>query len=149
MAQPGDSRTHVTLLGRLAQSGDPGQAAWAEFVEHYGRKVLQWCLRWGLHPADAEDVAQSVLLKLSGRMKDFAYDPSKSFRAWLKTVTHHAWRDFLDARQRAAVADGGSAALERLHTAEARDDLEKRMEETFDQGVTDRAITDGLFQLAP
>jgi RNA polymerase sigma-70 factor (ECF subfamily) len=149
MAAPHESHTRLTLLGRLARSGQADQAAWAEFVDHYGRKVYQWCARWGLQEADAEDVTQTVLLKLAARMKDFAYDPSKSFRAWLKTVAHHAWRDFVDARRRTAVADGGSAALELLHTAEARDDLEHRLEEQFDQELFDRAMQAVRVQVAP
>jgi RNA polymerase sigma-70 factor (ECF subfamily) len=140
MANPHESQTRLTLLGRLARSGETDQRAWAEFVDHYGRKVCQWCIRWGLQPADAEDVTQIVLLKLAARMKDFAYDPSKSFRAWLKTVAHHAWRDFVDARRRAALGDGGSTAVEMLHTVEAREDLERRLEEQFDQELLERAM---------
>ena len=149
MAAPHDSQTRLTLLGRLARSGQADQAAWAEFVDHYGRKVYQWCARWGLQEADAEDVTQIVLLKLAARMKDFAYDPAKSFRAWLKTVAHHAWRDFVDSRRRAAVADGGSAALDLLHTAEAREDLEHRLEEQFDRELLDRAAQLVRLQVAP
>jgi RNA polymerase sigma-70 factor (ECF subfamily) len=149
MGSPHESQTRLTLLGRLAQSGQADQAAWAEFVDHYGRKVYQWCARWGLQQADAEDVTQTVLLKLAGRMKEFAYDPGKSFRAWLKTVAHHAWRDYVDARRRAAVGDGGSAALELLHTAEARDDLGRRLEEQYDQELLDRAMRVIRLQVAP
>src|SRR5437763_13455453 len=149
MATPHDSQTRPTRLGRLARSGQADQAAWAEFVDHYGRKVYQWCARWGLQEADAEDVTQTVLLKLAARMKDFAYDPSRSFRAWLKTVAHHAWRDFVDSRRRAAVGDGGSGALELLHTAEAREDLEHRLEEQFDQELLGRAMQAVRLQVAP
>ncbi len=149
MATPHESQTRLTLLGRLAQSGETDQTAWAEFVDHYGRKVYQWCARWGLQSADAEDVTQTVLLKLATKMKDFAYDPSKSFRAWLKTVAYHAWRDFVDSRARAAVGDGGSAALELLHTAEAREDLERRLEEQFDQELLERAMQVVREQVAP
>ena len=76
-----DSGTRITLLGRLRR--DPGdQEAWGEFVEQYGPKVFAWCRRWGLQEADAQDVTQDVLLKLARKMKDFTYDPSRSFRAW-------------------------------------------------------------------
>jgi RNA polymerase sigma factor (sigma-70 family) len=49
----------------------------------------------GSQPSDADDVAQEVLLKLLTAMKKFRYDPSRSFRAWLKTVTQNAWKDFV------------------------------------------------------
>jgi RNA polymerase sigma-70 factor (ECF subfamily) len=149
MGTPHDSQTRLTLLGRLARSGAADQAAWAEFVDHYGRKVYQWCARWGLQEADAEDVTQTVLLKLAARMKDFAYDPSKSFRAWLKTVAHHAWRDFVDARRRAVAGAGGSAALDLLNTAEAGVELERRLEEQFDRELLDRAAQLVRLQVAP
>ena len=100
-----DSRTQRTLLERLAQSGGQNQAAWSEFVDRYGRKIYGWCLRWRLQDADAQDVTQIVLLKLARRMKDFTYDPGRSFRAWLKTVTHHAWQDY-----RRRPADGHAGA---------------------------------------
>src|SRR5262249_4153674 len=94
MGGPNDSGTRVTLLGRLRP--DPGdQRAWAEFVEHYGRRVYGWCRRWGLQEADAQDVTQNVLLRLAGKMKEFSYDPARSFRAWLKTVTQHSWSDYV------------------------------------------------------
>src|SRR5262249_28760815 len=69
--------THVSLLGRLRR--DPtNQAAWAEFVEHYGGKIYAWCRRWNLQEADAQDVTQNVLLRLAQKMRDFAYDPARS-----------------------------------------------------------------------
>src|SRR5262249_27417635 len=98
-------RTRVTLPGRLRR--DPSdQAAWREFVEHYGPRVYGWCRKWGLQESDAQDVTQNVLLRLSQKMGQFAYDPSLSFRAWLKTLTHHAWSDFLQARRRPGLGSG-------------------------------------------
>jgi len=46
------SETRITLLGRLAGAGACDQAAWEEFVQHYGGKVYRWCRRWGLQEAD-------------------------------------------------------------------------------------------------
>ena len=85
--------TRVTLLTQLRQ--DPSdQAGWDEFVERYGRHIYRWCRQWKLQDADAEDVTQDILVKLTQKLRAFAYDPSRSFRGWLKTVAHHAWRDF-------------------------------------------------------
>ncbi len=78
MASPVDSATRVTLLQRLARSGTPDQVAWREFVEHYGRKIYQWCRHWKLQEADARDVTQNVLLKMAERIKDFRYDPARA-----------------------------------------------------------------------
>ena len=68
---------------RLRQ--DPtDQAAWSEFVDHYGPKIMGWCQKWKLQEADAQDVTQNVLLRLAEKLKDFSYDATKSFRAWLR-----------------------------------------------------------------
>ena len=83
------STTSVTLLARLRR--DPtDQAAWCDFVTRYGPKILQWCRRWRLQEADAQDVTQDVLLKLHSLMATFSYDASRSFHGWLKTLAHHA-----------------------------------------------------------
>ena len=142
------SRTRATLLGRLR--ADPAdQRTWAEFVDHYGPKILVWCRAWHLQDADAHDVAQTVLLKLATKLRDFAYDPGRSFRAWLKTVAHHAWLDFLEARQRAGQGTGDSAALGRLNSVQARDDLMGQLEEAFDQELLKEAIVRVRLRVAP
>ena len=107
------SRTSVTLLGRLRE--DPkDQSAWSDFVARYQPKILQWCRGWGLQESDAKDVTQAVLLKLSRLMATFAYDPSRSFRGWLKTLTHHAWRDLVAERKRGGIGSGDSRMGELL-----------------------------------
>ena len=109
-----ESRTRASLLARLRQA-PADQAAWGEFVERYGRKLYGWCRHWGLQEADAQDVAQDVLVRLAGKMRGFDYDSSRSFRAWLKTLARHALSDFCDARQKMAAA-GGSLVVERLQS---------------------------------
>jgi RNA polymerase sigma-70 factor (ECF subfamily) len=138
MARGFDSHTRLSLLGRLGH--DPGDAAaWAEFVDHYGPRVVLWSRRCGLQEADAHDVTQDVLLRLAAKMKDFRYDPSKSFRAWLKTLTHHALSDFLEARRRSARGSGDSAVLDQLNNVEARTDLVRQLETEFDREVLELA----------
>ena len=148
MAAGAHSRTRVTLLGRLR--ADPSdQQTWSEFVDHYGPRVVVWCRAWGLQDADAEDVAQTVLLKLATRLRDFVYDPGKSFRAWLKTVAHHAWLDFLDARKRAGQGSGDTTVLGQLNSVEARDDLLGRLHEAFDQELLREAVARVRLRVAP
>ena len=133
-----DSQTSATLLRRLRQV-PPDQAAWAQFADRYGRRIYGWCRQWNLQEADAEDVTQGVLLKLAEKMRAFEYDPARSFRAWLKTVTRHAWLDS-GATRKAAVAAGGSQALELLQAVEAREDLVERLGEEFDRELLDEAM---------
>ena len=148
MGRPHDSGTRVTLLGRLRR--DPSnQAIWAEFVEHYGTKIFAWCRKWGLQEADAQDVTQNVLLKLADKMQTFTYDPSRSFRAWLKTLTHHAWSDYLEGRQRPGQGSGDSRVLDMLHSVEVRADLLQHLEAEFDRELFEEAMTRVRLRVAP
>jgi RNA polymerase sigma-70 factor (ECF subfamily) len=143
-----DSGTRITLLGRLRR--DPtNQAAWGEFVDHYGPKIYAWCRRWNLQEADAQDVTQNVLLKLAQRMREFTYDPARSFRAWLKTLVHHAWSDFLQARQRPGLGSGDSHVANLLDSTEAREDLGQQLEEEFDRELLEQAMLRVRLRVAP
>jgi RNA polymerase sigma-70 factor (ECF subfamily) len=140
--------TRASLLLRLRR-GAGDQTAWAEFVERYGRPIHAWCRRWGLQEADAQDVTQTVLLKLAGALRTFEYDPQRRFRAWLKTVTYRAWSDFLSARRREVAGSGDSEVHGLLDTVEARDDLAARLDAAFDQELLDRAVAQVRQRLEP
>ena len=143
-----DSGTRVTLLGRLRR--DPtDQAVWEEFVEHYGPRIYGWCRKWNLQEADAQDVTQNVLLRLAEKLRDFSYDPSRSFRAWLKTLTHHAWSDFLESRRRPGQGSGDSGVESLLHSVEAREDLVKQLEAEFDREILEEAMMRVRLRVAP
>jgi RNA polymerase sigma-70 factor (ECF subfamily) len=127
------------LLGRLKQE-TKDQEAWAEFVGRYGAQILRWCNKWNLQEADAQDVTQTVLVKLAEKMQTFQYDPSRSFRAYLKTLTNYALCDFLESRKRPGAGAGGSVALDVLETVEAREDLLERLKSAFDQELLEEAM---------
>jgi RNA polymerase sigma-70 factor (ECF subfamily) len=138
MDDTSSSETSPTLLGRLRQQPSD-QAAWEQFVERYGGLILAWCRQAQLQDADIEDITQIVLIKLTDKLKTFAYDPSKSFRGWLRTLTRHAWSDFVESRQRAGRGSGDSEVEQLLHTLPARDNLVARLEEQFDREVLEEA----------
>jgi RNA polymerase sigma-70 factor (ECF subfamily) len=109
------------------------------FVERYQPRIRRWCRDWGLQDSDADDVAQEVLVKLFAALRKFQYDPSRSFRAWLKKVTQHAWCDFLAARRR----DPGRSAdrIELVgNSAMARSDLERQLADAFDRELLEIAM---------
>lgn len=133
------ARTSPSLLGRLRQE-NKDEMAWSEFVRRYGVQILQWCRKWNLQEADAQDVTQTVLVKLADKMRTFTYDPSRSFRAYLKTLTNYALCDFLESRKRRGAAAGGSVAFEILQTVEARDDLVQQLNAAFDQELLEEAM---------
>ncbi|MCA8999879.1 MAG: sigma-70 family RNA polymerase sigma factor [Planctomycetaceae bacterium] len=94
-----DSTTNSTLLAKL-RGESTASRSWDEFVARYGPRIVNWCQKWGLQPADAADVTQNVLLELSQQMRTFRYDPDKRFRSWLKTVTRRAWYDYSQRRKK-------------------------------------------------
>ena len=132
-----DASTSETLLNRVRSPLD--QAAWTEFVERYGRRIYGWCRQWGLQEADAQDVTQDVLLRLARKMRSFAYDPSRSFRGWLRTLTHHAWSDFLEDRKRPGAGSGDGEMTRALEQVEARDDLTRWLDEEFTRALFEEA----------
>lgn len=148
MAGAAQSGTRVTLLGRLRR--DPGnEEAWAEFVDHYGPTIMRWCGKWRLQEADAQDVTQNVLLRLADKLRTFAYDPARSFRAWLKTIAHHACADFMESRQRPGLGSGDSNVAQFLLNTEARQDLLEHLEGEFDREILDQAMFQVRLRVAP
>lgn len=148
MAGNGASRTGSVLLLLLSNPADPH--CWNAFVERYAPKIYGWCRQRGLQEADAQDVTQEVLTQLVQKLRTFAYDPRKgSFRGWLKTVTHHAWCDYLESRQRAGVAGESKEVLQYMETLEAREDLLKTLAETFDLEVFAEAQARVQLQVSP
>ena len=130
MKDAANSETSLSLLKRLKLKPTDEQA-WREFVARYGKRILAWCRQWGLQESDAADVCQTVLLKLSKEIGKFDKQIG-SFRAWLKTISHHAWYDLVQSRGH-KVAKGGEALERRLASEEARDDLAKQLEAAWDQ----------------
>lgn len=131
-------RTSLSLL--LAVRTAPGDSdAWQQFVDRYQPRIRYWCRSWGLQESDREDVSQDVLLRLAKALKRFDYDPNRSFRAWLKTVTHHAWVDWANRQKKVHVGRADSGVFEKMYSLEAREDLAQRLEEEFDAELAELA----------
>jgi RNA polymerase sigma factor (sigma-70 family) len=140
--------TRVSIL--MALRNDPGdQSAWSAFVDRYGPQIHAWCLRWRLQDADAQDVTQMVLLKLVRHLPDFAYDPARSFRGWLRTLTAHSWSDFIRDQVRGVRGAAEPAVADRLDTVQARVDLVRHLEDTYDQELLELAMAEVKERVEP
>ncbi len=113
--------TPFSLLQRLRQPAP--QDAWKRFVDLYTPLLCYWARRLGLKDQDAADLVQEVFAVLVVKLPEFTYDPSKSFRSWLRTVTHNKWREkhrraslsvgaFADGQDEPAVPDPAEAFWE-------------------------------------
>jgi RNA polymerase sigma-70 factor (ECF subfamily) len=140
MSQPHASSTSVTLLEHL-RAAPADRAGWEEFVGRYAPKVRGWCRRWCLQEADVEDVTQVVLARIARGMATFRYDPTRSFRAYVKTLTRYAVSDLRAALDRPDVARGDSLTARMLEAAEAREDLEQHLHEEFDLELLREAMS--------
>ena len=138
MSEAGFDSTSITLLARLRT--DPGNPpAWKEFVRRYGPLLQKYCENWGLQEADAQDIAQEVLIKLVDKLKEFRYDASRSFRAWLKTVTRHVVAD--EVRRNRRVRGAGGGALDRmLESVEGREGVVCVLEAAYQQELLEVAL---------
>jgi RNA polymerase sigma-70 factor, ECF subfamily len=88
--------TSTTLLDRLR--GPDARAAWDHFARLYAPLLLTWAKAWGLHDADAADLAQEVLVKVMAQFPRYARRPGESFRGWLFQLAKNACADFRAAR---------------------------------------------------
>jgi RNA polymerase sigma-70 factor, ECF subfamily len=85
------SATPVSLLERLRSPADAD--AWVRFVRLYTPFLYHWARRRGLPPDDTADLVQEVFAQLLKALPTFAYDPKRSFRAWLAVVVGNKWRE--------------------------------------------------------
>ena len=80
--------TRNSLIARLSNVADV--AAWEEFSEVYRPLVVRMGLAKGLQPADADDLAQTVLISVSKAIERWDPDGPAKFRTWLKRITDNA-----------------------------------------------------------
>lgn len=102
--------TSITLLERLR--GPEHREAWGRFVDLYTPLLFHWARLCGLQAEDAADLVQDVFVTLLENLPNFTYDPQKSFRAWLRTVTLNHWRNRLRAAGTRRLPDDNGAVAE-------------------------------------
>lgn len=127
-ADSGQSITSLTLMRKLRANPKDAEA-WNTFLQTYGPRIDAWCRRWKLQEADVQDVTQNILMKLARQFGRFEYNPDRSFRNWLRSVTESALSDFVAARDRKAAV---TSVPEVLTTTQAQADLLTRLSESFD-----------------
>jgi len=90
--------TRLSLLLRVRSSD---AEAWREFEAAYSGLIIRYCRRRGVQLADAEDICQSVLAKLSRSLRAFEYRPEKGrFRDYLGRSVQNALNSFFASHTR-------------------------------------------------
>lgn len=81
--------TRPSLLLRIRDPDD--REAWREFDRMYRPVIVRLAKIKGMQTADAEDLAQRVLMSVSGSIARWQPDSTRAkFRTWLNRVTHNA-----------------------------------------------------------
>lgn len=105
--------TRPSLLLRIRNPRD--RQAWHEFSSLYRPVVCKMARHSGMQPADADDLAQQVLMAISHAIERFDPESGQAkFRTWLKTI---AQRAIINALTRGSPdrAVGGSDVMNLLH----------------------------------
>ncbi len=122
-------------------------AAWDQFVQRYGGTIYEWCRRYRLQDADAQDVTQNVLAGLLRGLKGF--DRSRArFRSWLYRIVQNGVRDWCNDRARREET-GTESARQLLPSLPARLDLEARLGEEFDLELLEVAEVNVRLKVSP
>jgi RNA polymerase sigma factor (sigma-70 family) len=110
--------TRASLLIRVRDPAE--QSAWHEFVDIYRPLILRLARKKGLQDADAEDIAQQVLLAVAQAVEQREHDPQRAkFRTWLHRVAHNAILNGL-SRGKPDRGSGDSALLALLQQQQSQ-----------------------------
>ena len=105
LASPPDTR--ASLILRLRDAADV--AAWDEATEIYSPIVFRLARRYGLQPADSDDLVQEVLVAVARSVSDWLENDRRGkFRAWLFRIAKNKAVDFLRRRKNRPFASSRS-----------------------------------------
>ncbi|MEZ6063919.1 MAG: sigma-70 family RNA polymerase sigma factor [Planctomycetaceae bacterium] len=84
-----EPETRPSLMLRVRDPAD--HEAWDQFSDLYRPVIRRMAMTKGMQDADAEDLAQQVLLAIAGAIARWEHDPDRAtFRTWLHRVTRNA-----------------------------------------------------------
>jgi RNA polymerase sigma-70 factor (ECF subfamily) len=139
--------TRVTLLARVRNLND--HAAWEQFTAIYAPIIRRYLRRRGLQEADAADVAQDTLRKVTEAIGRLEYDRGKGrFRGWLLTIAHRNLIDHV-ARTKRAIAGSGDEAVHDLIDATPQLDDQHEWERECQQATVQWAMDQIRSEFAP
>lgn len=114
-SEPSDTTENLI---RRVKSGD-AQAFERLISDHY-RFIYKTAFRWLGHKSDAEDVTQSVCMRLAGAIGSF--DGRSKFTSWLYTVTLNTVRDLQRSQKRHTTHIDAVSAMAREETDADQED---------------------------
>src|SRR5262245_64850979 len=113
MQSASDLKTDLSFLARLRNWQNE---AWKGFLKEYRPVMVHWAVRYVPSQADAEEVADRILLNLVKAIPSFQHDGrERGFRNYLFAAIHNAARDLLRKRSNCPGGQGtGDSAVAAL-----------------------------------
>lgn len=109
MSAHADSLGDETPFSLLDGLRDEREDAWRRFVELWAPLIYASCRRRGFSPDDADDISQSVLVRVYKGVSGFQRDGvGKRFRFWISGILRNEIADFCRHRAKLPPAAGGS-----------------------------------------
>ena len=96
--------TRLTLLAGI--KSPENREAWEEFIAIYRPLIYRMARRRGLQDADAQDVAQDILMRVAAAIERYEPQPGVRFRHWLRRVASNAILTSLQRQPRDLGAGG-------------------------------------------
>lgn len=95
--------------------------AWAEFVQIYRPVIYRMARRRGMQDADAQDLSQDVLVRISRAIPSWEPREGIRFRHWLRTVASNAIVSAMTKSKPHGMVDGSVAVQILADTPELSD----------------------------
>ena len=80
---------------RLARGGD--RRAMTDLCEYFHPQLYRFFIRLSASPADADDLAQTALLRMMEKLETFRFLPGRRFEGWLFRIAYNL---FIDSKRR-------------------------------------------------
>lgn len=129
--------TQYSLLARLSDPSD--REAWYQFAELYQPVIYRLARGRGFQDADAQDLAQQVLISVARAIPDWRKHSEQTlFRHWLKKVTKNAVLNALSRGAKEGVAET-SVLVSISNQASCDSSLEKQIDTEYRREVYRKA----------
>lgn len=129
--------TSLSLLDRLQERSHRDD--WSRFVGIYKPFIERFIRLDATLAAEADDICQEVLAKVTQHVASFRRRRDGSFRAWLKTLTANEVRLFWRKRhRRQKIGDGGQPLVDAL--SDPNNELSRAWDREYNQYLIGRLL---------